>query len=79
MKYFFFVVLWAGCNEIESNKHWKLQNVSRGEESMKKKMKVKTQNKKIVETGLDIWSKQIKKQLLELRRNSVIKAQWICF
>ena len=29
--------------------------MSRGETSKKKKMKIKTQNEKIVETDMDIW------------------------
>ena len=29
--------------------------MSRGEKSMKKKVKIKTQNEKIVETDMDIW------------------------
>ena len=30
-------------------------NVSRGEKSKKKKMKIRTQNEKIVETAIDVW------------------------
>ena len=51
---FIFVILWAGCNEIKSNKH-KLWNVSRGGKSKKKKVKIRTQNEKIVETAIDVW------------------------
>ena len=35
-------------------KHCKLQNVLHGEKSKKEKMKMKTQNEKIVETDMDI-------------------------
>ena len=42
----------AGCNEII--KHFKLQNVSRGEMSKKKKVKIRTQNDKIIETGMEV-------------------------
>ena len=52
---FISVILWAGCNEIKSNKHYKMWNVSRGEKSKKKKMKIRTQNEKIVETAIDVW------------------------
>ena len=42
-----------------------------GEKRMKKKVKIKTQNEKIIET--EIYStKHMKKQLLELGRNSVM-------
>ena len=43
----------------------------RGEKRKKKKVKMKTQNEKIVETDKD-GTKLTKKQLLESRRNSVM-------
>ena len=36
-------------------KHCKLQNVFRGEKIKKEKVKIKTQNEKIVETDMDTW------------------------
>ena len=51
---FISVVLQADSNEIESNiVSWK--NVSRGEKSKKKKVKIRTQNKEIVEADTDVW------------------------
>ena len=44
----------------------------RGEKRSKKKVKIKTQNEKIVETDKDIWHKTYEKQLLESGRNSVM-------
>ena len=43
--------------------------MSRGEKTMKKKMKIKTQNEKIVETDKDIGTK---KQLLESGRKKAM-------
>ena len=54
MKYFLTsVILRAGCTEIESN----IVNcrMSRGEKSKKKKVKIRTQNEKIVETDMHVW------------------------
>ena len=47
------VKIGAGCNGIESN----IVNcrMSCGEKRRKKKVKIKTQNEKIVETDRDIW------------------------
>ena len=61
-------------------KHCKLWNVSRGEKRRKKKVKIKTQNEKIVETYKYIWKNiyeiniyiYMKKQLLELGRNNAM-------
>ena len=36
-------------------KHCNLQNVFRGEKIKKKKVKIKTQDEKIVETDMDTW------------------------
>ena len=36
-------------------KHCKLQNVFRGGKNKKEKVKLETQNEKIVETDMDIW------------------------
>ena len=47
------VKLQAGFNEIESNTV--NYRMSHGEKRMKKKVKIKTQNEKIVETIRDIW------------------------
>ena len=43
--------------------------MSRDEKRMKKKVKIKTRNEKIVETDRDIWQ-TYEKQLLESGRNS---------
>ena len=51
--FFYHLDIRAGCNEII--KHFKLQNVSRGEKSKKKKVKIRTKNMKIVETDMDVW------------------------
>ena len=40
--------------------------------SVRKKVKIKTQNEKIVETDMDIWYYTYKKQLLESGRNSAM-------
>ena len=61
------LILLAGCN-----KHCKLQNVSRGEKRRKKKVEIKTQNEKIVETERDNGTKHMKKQLFEPGRNSAM-------
>ena len=53
-------------------KHCKLQNVFRGDKCKKEKVKIKTQNEKIVETDMDIWYYTYKKQLLESGRNSAM-------
>ena len=45
--------------------------MSRGEDRRKKKVKIKTQNERIVETGI-YGTKHTKKQLLEPGRKSVI-------
>ena len=47
------IKLHPGRNEIESN----IVNcrMSRGKKRMKKKVKIKTQNEKILETDKDIW------------------------
>ena len=50
--FFHFRNITAGCDEIE---HCKLKNVSRGEKSKKKKVKIKTQNEKIIKTDVDMW------------------------
>ena len=47
------VKLQAGFNDIESNTV--NYRMSHGEKRMKKKVKIKTQNEKIVETIRDIW------------------------
>ena len=52
--FFIMVILWASCNEIESN-IVNCQNVYLGEKRMKKKIKTKTQNEKIVQADMDIW------------------------
>ena len=44
----------------------------RFEKRMKNKVKIKTQNEKIVETDMDIYTKHIRKQLLESGRNNVM-------
>ena len=44
--------------------------MSRGEKSKKKKMKMRTQNEKNVETAIDYGIKHIKKHLLETRQVS---------
>ena len=44
--------------------------MSLGEKRMKKKAKIKTQNKRIVETNRDNGTKHMKKQLLESGRSS---------
>ena len=53
-------------------KHCKLQNVFRGEKIKKEKVKMKTQNEKIVETDMDTWHYTNKKQLLLSGRNSTM-------
>ena len=45
----------------------------RGEKCKKEKVKIKTQNEKIVETDMDIWYYTYKKQLLESGRNSAMQ------
>ena len=42
----------AGCNEVI--KHCELQTVSCGEMSKKKKLTIRTQNEKRVETGMNV-------------------------
>ena len=51
-----------------------------GEKSKKEKVKIKTQNEKIVETDMDIWYYTHKKQLLVSGRNSAmsVAARIIC-
>ena len=50
----------------------------RFEKRMKNKVKIKTQNEKIVETDMDIYTKHMRKQLLESGRNNVMSvAAWI--
>ena len=44
----------------------------RGEKSKKEKVKIKTQNEKIVETDMNIWYYTHKKQLLVSGRNSAM-------
>ena len=44
----------------------------RGEKSKKEKVKIKTQNEKIVETDMDVWYYAYKRQLLESGRNSAM-------
>ena len=53
--------------------------MSRDEKRMKKKVKIKTRNEKIVETDRDIWQ-TYEKQLLESGRNSAteVTARIIC-
>ena len=46
--------------------------MSRGEKKGEKKMKIKTQNDKIVETDRYYGTKHSKKQLLDSRRNSAM-------
>ena len=52
----------------------------RGEKKRKKKVKIKTQNEKIVETDRNIWHKTYEKQSLESGKNSAmyIAAYIIC-
>ena len=47
--------------------------MSRGAKRSKKKVKIKTQNEKIVKTDKNIWHQTNKKQLLESGRNSVME------
>ena len=42
--------------------------MSRGEKRMKKKVKIKTQNEKIVETDRDIWHKEYEKTVIRVRK-----------
>ena len=44
-------------------KHCKLQIVFRGGKNKKEKVKLETQNEKIVETDMDIWYYTYKKKL----------------
>ena len=54
--------------------------MSRGAKRSKKKVKIKTQNEKIVKTDKNIWHQTNKKQLLESGRNSVMEvAAWIIY
>ena len=61
---------------MKSNKHCKLQNVYRGEKRVKKKMKIKTQNGKIVETDADIWHYIYEKTVINVRKK---QCNLICF
>ena len=42
--------------------------MSRGEKSMKKKVKIKTQNEKIVRTDMDIWDQTYEKTVIRVRK-----------
>ena len=61
------------CNKIIWNIVCKLQNGICGEKINKKeKVKIKTQNEKIVEADMDIWYYTYKKQLLVSGRSSAM-------
>ena len=51
--FFYLHDITTDCNEII--RHCKLWNVSCGEKSKKKKVKIRTQNEKIVEKDMDVW------------------------
>ena len=42
--------------------------MSRGEKRVKKKVKIKTQNEKIVETDADIWHSIYEKTVIKVRK-----------
>ena len=70
--FFYLHDITTDCNEII--RHCKLWNVSCGEKSKKKKVKIRTQNEKIVEKNIHVWYQTYKKKhLLELGRNSECK------
>ena len=65
-------------------KHCKLKNVSRGEKSKKKKVKIRTQNEEIVETDMDVWYWTYKKTFIRVRKkqcnvSSRMNYKWFTF
>ena len=54
MKYFLSPKYYGQVVMKSDQKHCKLWNVFRGDKRMKKKVKIKTQNEKIVQTDRDI-------------------------
>ena len=49
-------------------KHCKLYSVFRGQKSKKEKVKIKTQNEKLVETDINIWYYTYKKTVIRVRK-----------
>ena len=66
-------MLQASYNEIVSN-IVNCRMCFSGEKSKKKNVKIKTNNEKIVETGMNIWYNTYKKTLLESGRNIAMSA-----
>ena len=65
--FFISVMLQAGYNEIVSN-IVDCGMCFSGEKSKKKNVKIKTNNEKIVETGMSIWYNTYKKTVIRVRK-----------
>ena len=71
--FFIPLMLQASYNEIVSN-IVNCRMCFSGEKSKKKNVKIKTNNEKIGETGMNIWYNTYKKTLLESGRNIAMSA-----